>query len=175
MLAAIVDTAEERAPARELDPAGLGDHMDRLYRAAWALCGNRETAEDLVQETYARVLAKRRLVRGDELGYLLRVLRNTFLTHIRTQTRRPQTVAMPEGRDLIEDASSVRPDRAVETREVFDTLSGLPEQHRDVIVAVDIVGLSYKEAAKALGTREGTVMSRLFRARAALAKHFEDV
>jgi hypothetical protein len=40
---------------RTLDPAQLGDHLDRLYRAAWALCGSREDAEDLVQETYARV------------------------------------------------------------------------------------------------------------------------
>ncbi len=40
---------------RQLDPARLGDHLDRLYRAAWALAGSREDAEDLVQETYARV------------------------------------------------------------------------------------------------------------------------
>ena len=42
--------------SRVLDPAGLGDHVDRLYRAAWALCGSREDAEDLVQDTFARVL-----------------------------------------------------------------------------------------------------------------------
>ena len=42
----------------ELLPEVLADHLDRLYRAAWALCGSREDAEDLVQETYARVLAK---------------------------------------------------------------------------------------------------------------------
>ena len=46
--------------ARVLDPAALGDHVDRLYRAAWALCGSREDAEDLVQDTFARVLAKPR-------------------------------------------------------------------------------------------------------------------
>ena len=66
---------------RTLDPARLGDHLDRLYRAAWALCGSREDAEDLVQETYARVLARPRLLRNDDdLGYLLRALRNTFLS-----------------------------------------------------------------------------------------------
>ena len=43
----------------DLLPEVLGDHLDRLYRAAWALCGSREDAEDLVQETYARVLSKR--------------------------------------------------------------------------------------------------------------------
>ena len=65
---------------RELDPQAVGDHLDRLYRAAWALCGSREDAEDLVQETYARVLARSRLLRDpDDLGYLLRTLRNTFL------------------------------------------------------------------------------------------------
>ena len=42
----------------QLDPSRLGDHVDRLFRAAWALCGRREDAEDLVQETYALVLAK---------------------------------------------------------------------------------------------------------------------
>ena len=39
---------------RTLDPARLGDHLDRLYRAAWALSGSREDAEDLLQQTYAR-------------------------------------------------------------------------------------------------------------------------
>jgi hypothetical protein len=57
---------------RQLDRERLGDHFDRLFRAAWALCGSREDAEDLVQETYARVLRKRRLLHGDDdLGYLL--------------------------------------------------------------------------------------------------------
>src|SRR5919199_4780506 len=72
------------ANARVLDPAALGDHVDRLYRAAWALCGSREDAEDLVQDTFARVLAKPRLLRNDDdLGYLLRVLRNTFVSRHR--------------------------------------------------------------------------------------------
>src|SRR3712207_6727434 len=78
----------------DLDPGALGDHLDRLYRAAWALCGSREDAEDLVQETYARVLAKKRVIASDEaaLGYLLRVLRNTFVSQLRTRERRPVTV-----------------------------------------------------------------------------------
>jgi RNA polymerase sigma-70 factor (ECF subfamily) len=74
---------------RPLDPARLGDHLDRLYRAAWALCGSREDAEDLVQETYMRLLARPRLLRNeDDLGYLLRALRNTFLNQKRTESRR---------------------------------------------------------------------------------------
>jgi len=74
---------------RQLDPERLGDHLDRLYRAAWALCGSREDAEDLVQETYAAVLRKpRRLRSDDDLGYLLRVLRNTFFSGRRAAARR---------------------------------------------------------------------------------------
>jgi len=68
-------TASAAVPAAErpLDPAALPDHVDRLYRAAWASCGSREDAEDLVQETYARVLAKPRLLRReDDLAYLCR-------------------------------------------------------------------------------------------------------
>ena len=76
-------------PEHELDPEALGDHFDRLYRAAWGLCGSREDAEDLVQDTYARVLARPRVVRrDDDLGYLLRVLRNTFVSSRRTAARR---------------------------------------------------------------------------------------
>src|SRR5689334_19799437 len=53
----------KRWMARRLDTATLGDHLDRLYRAAWALTGSREDAEDLVQDTYARVLARPRFLR----------------------------------------------------------------------------------------------------------------
>src|SRR5204863_205401 len=80
-----------------LVPASLGDHVDRLYRAAWGLCGSREDAEDLVQETYVKVLAKTRFLRNDDdLGYLLMVMRNTFYSRHRSAQRRPQTAAMPE-------------------------------------------------------------------------------
>jgi RNA polymerase sigma-70 factor, ECF subfamily len=143
--------------SRQLDPASLGDHVDRLYRAAWALCGSREDAEDLVQETFAKVLAKPRFLRNDDdLGYLLRVLRNTFVSRHRTAMRRPQAAPLP--------------DAAVEAREVFEYIAGLPEAFRDALVAVDVVGLSYGEAAKLLGTKEATITSRLYRARAQVAR-----
>jgi hypothetical protein len=59
----VVGAHEE--PRHELAADELGDHMDRLYRAAWALCGSREDAEDLVQDTYTRVLARPRFLRRD--------------------------------------------------------------------------------------------------------------
>src|SRR4051794_23152946 len=109
--------------ARVLDPAGLGDHVDRLYRAAWALCGSREDAEDLVQDTFARVLAKPRLLRNDDdLGYLLRVLRNTFVSRHRANSRRPATTPMPDQFERVDQARGSRAGAGGGARGVFSTL-----------------------------------------------------
>jgi RNA polymerase sigma-70 factor (ECF subfamily) len=151
---------------RSLDPARLGDHLDRLYRAAWALSGSREDAEDLVQETFARVLARPRLLRNeDDLGYLLGALRNTFFTQKRTESRRLRPDPLPDQLDLVPDPQARQPEAALEAGELYAAIAALPDDFRDVLVAVDVTGLSYKEAAGALRIREGTVMSRLYRAR----------
>jgi RNA polymerase sigma-70 factor (ECF subfamily) len=159
---------------RELDPEALGDHIDRLYRAAWSLCGSREEAEDLVQETFARVLRKPRLLRsGDDLGYLLRVLRNTFFSQRRTASRRPQTTALPDDLDLVEDRHAVLPESSIDTNELYSVISSLPDDFRDALVAIDVVGLSYREAARTLGVREATITTRLHRARQRVARSLE--
>jgi RNA polymerase sigma-70 factor (ECF subfamily) len=162
-----------RAP-RRLDPDRAVEHLPRLYRAARAWTRSREEAEDLVQETYARVLARPRLLRGDdELGYLLRALRNTLISQRRAETRRPVTA------ELIEDAAlgtreSDDPADGAETRRVFDAIAELPEEFREALVAVDVAGLSYPEAARALGVPEGTLTSRLFRARDRVAHRLNE-
>jgi RNA polymerase sigma-70 factor, ECF subfamily len=159
---------------RTLDPARLGDHIDRLFRAAWALAGSREDAEDLVQETYARVLSRPRFLRHeDDLGYLLRALRNTFLNQKRTESRRLRPGSLPEQLDVVADPSARQPQAAAEAGEVYAAIAALADDYRDVLVAVDVTGLSYKEAAKALGIREGTVMSRLYRARQQVVRAVE--
>jgi RNA polymerase sigma-70 factor (ECF subfamily) len=166
--------ADSRPAGRALDPARLEDHVDRLYRAAWALAGSREDAEDLVQETYARVLARPRLLhRGDDLGYLLRALRNTFLTQKRTERRRLQPDPLPDTLDLVRDPYAREPQAALEAGELYAAIAALPSDFRDVLVAVDITGLSYKEASRALRIRVGTVMSRLYRARQQVVRHIE--
>ena len=155
---------------RILDPQSLTQHVDRLYRAAWGLCGSREDAEDLVQETFARILARPRVIHGDDdVYYLMRVLRNTFLTSRRTAGRRPVTVATLE--DVVtEDPRPIgRPEQALEVQEVYSTIAGLPEDFRLAIVAVDVLGLTYREAARALGVPEATITTRLYRARGQVA------
>jgi RNA polymerase sigma-70 factor, ECF subfamily len=152
-----------------LDPASLGDHIDRLYRAAWSLSGSREDAEDLVQETFARVLRKPRFLHADDdLGYLLRVLRNTYVSSIRSAARRPRQVALPED-DVIEDLRAPDPARRIETAELYAAIAALPDDFRDVLIAIDVVGLSYREAAKSLRVREATITTRLHRARRRVA------
>jgi RNA polymerase sigma-70 factor (ECF subfamily) len=160
---------------RPLDPDRLGDHLDRLYRAAWALCGSREDAEDLVQETYARVLSRPRLLRSDDdLGYLLRVLRNTFVSRYRAAGRRPRTEPLPEGVEPVDHRAGARPDEALEAGAVFDAIAALPADFRDALVAVDVAGLSYREAGKLLGAKEATITSRLHRARRQVAAALRD-
>jgi RNA polymerase sigma-70 factor (ECF subfamily) len=156
---------------RTLDPQSLTQHVDRLYRAAWALCGSREDAEDLVQETFARVLSRPRVLSGDdELYYLMRVLRNTFFTSRRTAGRRPVTVATLEDVVAADPREMGQPERALEMQEVYATIAALPEDRRLALVAVDVLGLSYREAARALRVREATITTRLFRARKQVAK-----
>ena len=156
---------------RTLDPQSLPQHVDRLYRAAWALCGAREDAEDLVQETFARVLARPRVLSGDEeLYYLMRVLRNTFFTSRRTAGRRPVTVATLDDVVVADPRPMGQPERALEMEEVYATIATLPEDFRLALVAVDVLGLSYQEASRALRVREATITTRLFRARRQLAR-----
>lgn len=155
---------------RQLEPEALGDHIDRLYRAAWSLCGQREEAEDLVQETFARVLQKPRILRSeDDLGYLLKVLRNTFVSQRRTAARRPQTTALPDDLHVVEDRAALQPEARIESGELYAAISALPDDFRDALVAIDVVGLSYREAARSLRVREATITTRLHRARQRVA------
>src|SRR4051794_26570602 len=126
----------------DLRPEVLGDHIDRLYRAAWALCGRREDAEDLVQETYARVLAKQRKIgaEADALPYLLTVLRNTFVSSYRAGKRRPRTTSLEDFETELPAASGGSPTDAIAAREVFAQVAALPPDQRDVVAAVDVLG-----------------------------------
>ncbi len=163
------------AVSHRLDPERLGDHFDRLYRAAWGLCGSREDAEDLVQETYAHVLKRPRLVRSpDDLGYLLRVLRNTYFSSRRAAGRRIRPEPLPDDLERVPDRSIPGPHERLEARELYALIAGLPDGFRDAVVAVDLLGLSYREAARALRVREATVTTRLHRGRLRLSRTIDD-
>ena len=160
-------------PAHRLDPERLGDHVTRLYRAAYGLCGSREEAEDLVQDTFERILRRPRFLRHEnDLGYLLQVLRNTWIS--RARGRRVAVVPMDaEETNAIADPSGDTTTEWINTSAIYDALRLLSEPLREAVVAVDVVGLSYKDAARALGTKEGTIMSRLHRGRGQIAVHLQ--
>jgi RNA polymerase sigma-70 factor (ECF subfamily) len=148
-----------------LDPEGLSDHIDVLYRAAWAMCGSRFDAEDLVQETFAAVLKRPRWIRdGNERAYLLRALRHTFANRLRAQSRRPPT------RELFDEDAPASEDDGMTARELMEAVASAPAAYRDAVIAVDLLGLSYREAARALRTREATITSRLHRGRQHIAR-----
>jgi RNA polymerase sigma-70 factor (ECF subfamily) len=152
-----------------LDPEAAAGHLDRVYRLAWSLCGSSHLADELTQETYARVLARPRRLRGDsELQYLTRTLRNLLRDHWRRQGRALTIV----GADALEDVSarSAGPETAVIAGELLHAVSRLPPPMREVIGLVDVAGLSYAETAQALGVPVGTVMSRLHRARSKVVR-----
>lgn len=123
-----------------------------------------------MQETYARVLARPRWLRNDDdLGYLLRVLRNTHVSRIRAAARRPATVPFPADIEPADTRTAWRPEQAIEADDLFAAIAQLPETFRDALVAVDVAGLSYREAGKMLGAREATITTRLHRARKQVA------
>ena len=156
-----------RPVLRPLDPKLLPDHIDTLFRAAWALCGSRHEAEDLVQDTFARVLKRPRLLRSDNtVGYLLRALRNTNAARHRTARRRPITVPLVE--TDFDDRAEI--DGTFDARELMEAIATTPRPYRDAVVAVDVVGMSYRQAARHLRTREVTITSRLSRGRQHIAR-----
>jgi RNA polymerase sigma-70 factor, ECF subfamily len=164
----IVENAHEQ-PLKRLEPDRLAEHIDVLYRAACALSGSWHDAEDLVQETFAQVLKRPRFVRRDhELGYLLRALRNTYYNSYRTAARRPATVSLPE--QVAHNASESR----FNASEILHAIASVPAVYRDAVIAVDIVGMSYHEAARALRTPEATITSRLYRGRQQVARVLTD-
>jgi RNA polymerase sigma-70 factor, ECF subfamily len=151
-----------------LDPSAAAAHRPRLNRLAFALTGSPQLADDLTQETYLRVLARPRRLRGArEFPYLARTLRNVLNDHRRAQQREPVLVTDEQIAD--HPGRRADPELAARANEVYAGIAGLPDGLRDVVVAVDLGGLSYAETAAVLGLPLGTVMSRLHRARGRLA------
>jgi RNA polymerase sigma-70 factor, ECF subfamily len=168
VLTAIAVQREEH----RLDPEAAGDHIDRLFRVACAMCGSRDLAEELVQETYVKVLSRPRFLRrDDDLGYLVKALKNTWYSHLRDErTRRASSDPGEQSPDeLASRTSAGDPEASLEAGEVLAALSELPSPYREAVAAVDVAGLSYAEAARALGVRQGTIMSRVYRGREQVA------
>jgi RNA polymerase sigma-70 factor (ECF subfamily) len=109
-------------------------------------------------------------VRSDgDLGYLLTVMRNTFISNLRKARSRP-ALASADELERVEDLAVRGPHQTLEARLVLEAIAALRRDFREAIVAVDVVGLRYGEAARALGIPETTLTNRLYRARQRVAE-----
>lgn len=145
--------------------------VDVLLRVACSITDQRADAEDLVQDTLLRAWRSIDTFDGRHpRAWLLTVLRNAEIN--RHRRRRPELLDDPDRtfeRELTDNQVQTSAEDVVVDR-MFDAaveaaLSGLPDNFRRVVLLVDVDGLTYAEAAQALGLPEGTVMSRLHRAR----------
>ena len=150
--------------------------FDSLYNFAHWLTQNREEAEDLVQETYAKALKGFSSFRlGTNFrAWMFRILRNTFLTS-RTGLKATATVPLePEegGPELA--VESVTPETILMDRLSQESVRGamdqLPVNFREILLLCEVEEMSYQEIAETLSIPIGTVMSRLSRARKALGE-----
>jgi RNA polymerase sigma-70 factor (ECF subfamily) len=147
--------------------------IPRLRRFGYALTNSREDADDIAQITLERALNNiHQWKPGTRLdSWLFRIAQNAWIDEMRARKRRGPSVEIDEATTLTgedgRDAAHARLDLA----EARQAIAGLPDEQRIVMALVAIEGLSYQEAASAIGVPIGTVMSRLARARAAVAQH----
>jgi RNA polymerase sigma-70 factor (ECF subfamily) len=158
-------------------------HLDALHRTALRLTRSEADADDLVQDA---VLKAYRFFDHYEPGtnvraWLLKILTNVFFSKFRRNTLDNEMKALGEG-DPVADgwisAASMGPRRDPErimerpllAASVARALEEIPEDFRAVLILVDVEGLTYREVAESVGCPIGTVMSRLHRARRAVAQ-----
>ena len=148
--------------------------FDRLYNFAHWLTQNREEAEDLVQETFAKALKGfSSFQRGTNFrAWMYRILRNTFLTS-RTGLRATATVPLDmEGDEQILPATTKTPETLLldelDRQLLQQALEQLPVHYREILLLCEVEEMSYSEISATLVIPTGTVMSRLSRARRAL-------
>ena len=140
----------------------LIEHLPRLRRYARALTGDAARADDLVQDTLERALAKLDLWQpGSDLrAWLFTLMHNLFVNQIRSS--RPPDTSLDEAMDIATSGGQME---ALGARDIHAALARLPVQQREVMLLVGLEQFAYEEAAQVLGVPLGTVMSRLSRAR----------
>ena len=147
-------------------------HMDLMYRVALRLTGEAAAAEDLVQDTVLKAFRAWDSFRQgtNARGWLLTILRNTFINDYRRRRRAPAQVDLEvaEQHARLDDHPGHDPEgeffRALVDDRILAAIDGLPEEFREVVVLSDVEGLGYAQIAETLGIPVGTVKSRVFNA-----------
>jgi RNA polymerase sigma-70 factor (ECF subfamily) len=164
-----------QAGAAEAFSALVERHQDYVYNSVCYLIGSRPDAEDIAQEVF--VSAYRALGRFEGRARFTTWLYGIMLNSVRSYWRRQKRATVlstdVDGEDgdpglqiaARQDGPAEMSMRAERVGAVQDAIAGLDEHLREIIVLRDIQGLSYDELAEALGLPDGTVKSRLYRAR----------
>ena len=139
-----------------------------LRRYARALTRNADHADDLVQDCIERAIRKQALWKptGPLKAWLFRILLNLYRNELRSARRRGQHVAVETL--LVEPAVAPAQPGRIALAEMARAIDALAAEQREALLLVVLEGMSYAEAAEAIGIPIGTLMSRLGRARAAL-------
>ena len=142
--------------------------IPRLHRFAWALTGSQADADDLTQAALERALANKGALAGQRSleAWIIRVAKNLWLDQLRRKKVRDVAVDPAMLGAASGDDAHVR----LEAGEALRALGALPPGQREVAALVLVEGYSYQEAADVLQAPIGTIMSRLSRARRALAE-----
>jgi RNA polymerase sigma-70 factor, ECF subfamily len=155
----------------------LSEHLDALFGMALRLCdGHRADAEDLLQDAALRAFDGFGSLRQEGAGksWLFTILVRTHLNRVRSSGRRPETLACDLDEVALEEAlgawnTAPSPEDVASTRElrqrIADAMDELEPGLRHIMYLVDVEGFSQREVARMLEIPEGTVASRLFRAR----------
>jgi RNA polymerase sigma-70 factor (ECF subfamily) len=153
-------------------------HGPRLYLLAMSMLGNREDAQDVVQETFVGAFRGLRGFQGRSTvkTWLTRILMNN-VANLRRSRHLRKTLPLGEAEEQLGEALAelaTETGRADVRMDIAAVLSRLPQEHREVIVLREIQSMTYDEIAAALGVPRGTVESRLFRARQKLKEILGD-
>src|ERR1700726_1733515 len=172
----------EQKSAVQPDPLS-SEFMNGLYGYAMVLTHNHAEAEDLVQETYVRAIPAMGRLRPDSnvKAWLFKILRNIWFNQLRKRRSEPQIVQTDEEGASLDNL--VNPGQnsyeiyasELERRRVRAAIQELPMESREIILLREFEELSYQEIASLLGCPQGTVMSRLARARSMLRVLLADV
>ncbi len=166
------ETGPEPAPATTSFEAATLPHLDRAYALARGILADEHEAQDAVQEAYLRAWRHFGGFRGDNPGgWLLAIVRNVALTQRRRLARqRAEPLEHAEAVASPDDDPEAALIRAAGRARVQAAVDGLAPEFREVILLREMRGLSYRELAATIGVPEGTIMSRLARARQQLRR-----
>lgn len=158
----------------------IEEHKNKVYRIALSLVKNPTDAEDIAQDVFIKVYTSVSTFKGNSslATWIYKITYNMSLDFLKSHNRRLKrfkTLDDPEDSEVLNlSDESFLPEKAFENlelkKDLAEAMAKLPEDQRQIVELKDVHGFSYEDIIEMTGTKEGTVKSRLNRARASLRK-----